>query len=82
MKRPKKHYKVYVVGTGEGCYAKDYCREYAGETYAVSEKQACNNVRYQHRNNKNPNGGYATSVIEDAYEEGSVLFTYEAVEIQ
>lgn len=77
-RKPKNHYYVYIRGIGSGCYAEDYCREFVGETWAVSEKQACNNVRFQTRDDKRPNGGYSIFGIGDRLEEGDVLFTYEA----
>lgn len=76
--KQKNHYAVYIVGSGSGVYRKDYCREFAGETWAVSEKQACNNVRFQNRSKSQPNGGYSVWGIGDYMDEGSVLFTYEA----
>ena len=81
MKKPKKHYDVYYVGKGNGCYAEDYKKIYLGDVWAVSEKQACSFVRYRHRDEKNPNGGYGADILGDSQDEGMVLFTYEAVEI-
>lgn len=40
MTKPKRHYEVYYVGKGSGCYAEDYQRTYLGDVWAVSEKQA------------------------------------------
>lgn len=80
-KKPKKHYEVYYVGKGWGCYAEDYQRAYLGDVWAVSEKQACNFVRFRHRDNKCPNGGYNDSYLGDCLDEGAVHFTYEAIEI-
>ena len=82
INKPKKHYAVYWVGEGEGVYAKDYSREYIGETWAVSPAQACNNVRYSLRTKKNPHGGYASHVLGDCYDEGAVYFHFEAEEIK
>lgn len=79
-KAQEKHtYNVYLVGTGEGCYAKNYCREYVGTTCAISPEKACSNVRYQQmRDSENPNGGYSAYELGDYLEEGSVFFRYEA----
>ena len=76
-----KLYNVYRIGEGSGCYAKNYCREFVGQTRAVSASQACNNVRYRNRNRKNPHGGYAESVFGDSLGMGEVVFSYEAVEV-
>lgn len=79
-KKIKKHYKVYYIGEGTGCYAKDYCKILIGETWAVSDKKACSNVRYQNRNKENPNGGYNYNTLGDRLEEGFVIFKYVAEE--
>ena len=81
MKKPKKHYNVYYVGKGTGCYAENYQKTYLDEVLAVSEKQACNFVRYRFRDSKHPNGGYSTDFIGDIYDEGYVDFYYQAEEI-
>ena len=80
MKQTKRRYEVYLVGTGYGVYAKDYCREFCGTTWAVSEKQAINNVRYQQRTNDNPYGGPSEWAMGDILDEGYVDFRYEAVQ--
>lgn len=77
----KKHYEVYYVGRGFGCYAKDYQKTYLGDTWAVSPEKACNNVRYRYRDKNHPNGGYSYDILGDCLDEGEVLFTYEAVEV-
>ena len=79
MRKPKRKYDVYLVGDGYGVYAKDYCRTFCGTTYAVSEKQAISNVRYQLRTNDNPYGGPSSWVLGDILDEGFVDFHYEAV---
>ena len=81
MTKSKKHYEVYYIGHGTGCYAKEYQKTYLGDVWAVSEKQACNFVRYRHRDGKNPNGGYSTDFLGDSEDMGFVDFYYEAVEI-
>jgi len=84
MEKPKgcktKHkYAVYRVGTGTGVYARDFCNEFIGETFAVSPEQACNQVRFRETRCKTlPNGEYSTLVIGDRLEEGSVFFKYKA----
>ncbi len=81
MKKVKKHYSVYYVGHGTGCYAKNYKQIYLGDVWAVSEQQACNCVRYRQRDKLHPNGGLSNDVLDDIYEEGSVVFEYKAYEI-
>lgn len=78
-KKEYRQYDVYLVGHGVGCYAENYCREYVGSTYAVSPKQACSRVRYQNRTREKPHGGYATQSIGDYADEGTVIYTYEAI---
>lgn len=81
MAKQKKHYEVYYVGRGSGCYAKEYFKKFIGEVWAVSEAQACNFVRYRNRDNYYKNGGYATQTLGDCLDEGFVEFKYEAREI-
>lgn len=78
MKKEKKKYSVYYVGTGFGCYAKDYQKIYLGDTWAVSEKQASNNVRNRYKDKTHPNGGYAIDILGDSQDEGYVLYEYKA----
>lgn len=81
MKKEKKHYNVYYVGKGTGCYAENYQKTFLGDVWAVSEKQACNFVRYRFRDDKHPNGGYSTDILGDYLDEGFVNFYYKAEEI-
>lgn len=76
MRKPKHKFLVYLVAHGSGCYASD--KSYVGTTYAVSEKQAINNVRFSTRDNDHPYGGPSSWVIGDYAEEGSVHYEYEA----
>ena len=71
----KKHYHVYRVGTGHGCFARNYRRDFVGSTWAVSEAQACNQVRYRalQRNNFN-----ILAPIYDSHDLGYVTFKLEA----
>ena len=78
VRKPKQHYNVFIIGEGDGVYAKNYCRQFIGETWASSAAQACNNVRYRMRDSKNPHGGYSTWGIGDILDEGSVLYTFHA----
>lgn len=73
MKKPRQKYNVYLIGTGHGCYAEDYRRVFLGSTFAVSEAQACNNVRHRC-------GGYSASSFDigDYLEEGFVSYSYKA----
>lgn len=85
MQKPKRfsnikhHYDVFYVGYGEGCYAKNYRREFVGSTWAVSPEKACSNVRYRLRDDKYPHGGYSYDVMGDSAGMGSVSFSFEAV---
>ena len=74
----KKHYNVYYVGKGNGCYAEDYCKVFLRDTWAVSEKKACSQVRWSYKSKNNPNGGYSINILGDRLEEGFVTFTYKA----
>lgn len=49
MSTPKKKYYVYRIGIGWGCYTRNYKSDYIATTWAVSEKQACNYVRYKYK---------------------------------
>lgn len=80
MGRSKRKYEVFLIGTGYGCYARDYCKEFCGTTWAVSEKQAVNNVRYQLRTKDHPYGGPCAWDLGDRLDEGYVDFHYEAIE--
>ena len=84
VKPPKesKHYDVYYEGHGNGVYAENYEKIYLGDVWAVSEAQACNIIRYSLRDEKHPNGGYATDILGDIYDEGTVFFEYKAYEIK
>ena len=91
MKKPKdfdkrqkqrKKYAVYYVGTGEGCYAKEYKKIYLGDTWAVSKEEAESNVRFRYRDEKHPNGGYSYDILGDRLDEGTVFFEYKAEEIK
>lgn len=73
MAKLKRKYQVFWVGTGYGCYAKEYCKELLGETWAVSEKQAVNNIHFR--------TGYPfCDVLGDCLGEGHVDFELKAVE--
>lgn len=45
----KQKYKVYLIGTGHGCYAEEYYREDLGSTWAVSPEKAISNIKYRLR---------------------------------
>lgn len=76
MRKPKQKYYVYLIAHGTGCYSSS--RSYVGSTYAVSEKQAINNVRYNTRCNIHPYGGPSSWVVGDYAEEGNVYYEYAA----
>lgn len=75
----KQKYDVYLVGTGHGCYAKNYAKHFLGSTYAVSAEQACNNVRYRQRTKGAPNGGYPYWTLDDSADMGYVEYEFVAV---
>jgi hypothetical protein len=75
----KQKYDVYLVGTGAGCYTKNYAKHFLGSTYAVSAEQACNNVRYRQRTKEAPNGGYSYWTLDDSADMGYVEYEYIAV---
>lgn len=81
MKKTKKHYNVYYIGTGNGCYTENYSKTFLGDVWAVSEEQACNYVRYRYRDKERPNGGYSIDILGDRLDEGMVVFKYIAEEI-
>ena len=78
MKKPKRHYKVYVKRTGFGCYDTGKpLYTFVGETWAVSEAQAINNVRFR------TDGKASNSwIIGDYAEQGDVMYQYIAEEIK
>lgn len=49
METKKRKFNVYLVGLGEGCYAKELHKEFIGETWAISDKQAINNIHHRLR---------------------------------
>ena len=65
-------YNVYRIGTGFGCYAREYRRDYLGSTFAVSEKQAINNIRHRHGNYIDLDG------LSDSLGMGYVTFSLKA----
>ena len=67
----KQKYKVYLVGHGSGCFARDYCKELIGETYAVSPKQAVNNISYRE-------GLVKEETVEDSLGMGTLIYRLEA----
>lgn len=76
MPAPKKKYYVYRIGEGWGCYARNYKSDYIDSTWAISEKQACNNIRYKYKKDmswdlEEPYG--------DAMDMGGVTFRLKAV---
>ena len=70
LSKAARKYDVYYVRSGTGCYAS--LEQYVGSTYATSEKQACNNVRYRCGN------GPAFEWVGDYAERGDVLKYYKA----
>lgn len=76
MTKPKQKYHVYRVGIGEGCYARNYRRDFVGFTWAVSEKQARSLVRYRVLHNEKFD---LIAPMYDSRDEGMVNFHLEAV---
>lgn len=68
MKKEKQKYEVYrcsrIIDLDNGVAYTSVKREFIGNTYAVSEKQAMNNVRFRQRSSANPNGGYANDIVD------------------
>lgn len=53
MAKEKRKYAVYIASRGDGrVYAKNGGDTFVGETFAVSEKQAINNVRFRNEGKK------------------------------
>ena len=69
-------YAVYLVGTGYGCYAKDYKKILMGETWAVSSAKAISNIKYRLRQS----GEVLPEDFGDSEGKGYVHFKFEAVE--
>lgn len=72
-RRPKHKYNVYVRQSGWGVYAEGPNDYFVGETWAVSEKQAVNNVRFRNEG-ATPN----SVIIGDILEEGELRYEYVA----
>ena len=72
MKKPKKHYEVYWVQAGHGCYGSS--KKYVGDTWAVSPAKACSNIRFRV-------GGSSGYFIYDCLDEGYAYCHYEAIEV-
>lgn len=47
MTQPKRKFKVYLVGKGNGCYTQQYSKGFMGETWATSKAKAVNNIHYR-----------------------------------
>lgn len=77
--KAKKQYDVYLVQNGSGCYGTE--ENFVGSTWAVSEKQAINNVRYRTRDTDNPYGGPSEWSVGDYLEEGAAHYRYIAEEV-
>lgn len=67
----KQKYKVYLVGHGSGCFARDYCKDLIGETLAVSPKQAVNNISFRE-------GLVKEETVEDSMGLGTLIYRLEA----
>ena len=72
----KRKYNVYRVGTGYGCFARNYRRDFIGSTWAVSDKRACSQVRYRESQKYNFN---LLEPLYDSLDMGYVTFSLEAV---
>ena len=77
MSPRKRHYEVYLVGHGHGCYARNYAKHFMGETWATSKAKAVNNIRYRiHQSGEELPGG-----LGDSEGMGYVEYVLEAEEI-
>lgn len=74
MEQIKRKYKVFLVGHGEGCYAKDFYRGLVGETWAVSPAKAISNIKYRLRQQ----GDRLPDDLGDSQDMGYVHFELEA----
>ena len=76
MKSKRKKYHVYIRRRGFGCYdTGDDLLYFAGDTWAVSEKQAINNVRFR------KDGATSNWFMNgDCGGDGDVIYSYEAKE--
>lgn len=72
---PRTKYNVYRVGTGYGCYAREYRRDFVGSTWALSDKQACNQVKWREQQKYNFN---FLEPIYDSLDMGYVTFYLKA----
>lgn len=73
----KQKYKVYLIGTGHGCYAEEYYRENLGSTWAVSPEKAISNIRYRLRQT----GELLPDDLGDSEGLGFVHYSLEAVAV-
>lgn len=73
----KRRYDVFLVGHGHGCYAKEYCRERIGGTWAVSAEKAISNIRYRLRQS----GELLPDDLGDSEGMGYVHYELEAVTV-
>ncbi len=69
----KRLFKVYLVGHGEGCYAKEYRREEIGQTFATSPAKAVSNIKFRLRQK----GEY---IPEDQYDSAGLGYVYYSLE--
>lgn len=76
MEQKKSKYHVYRVGTGFGCFARNYRRDFIGSTWAQSDKKACSQVRYREQQKLNFN---LLEPLWDSHDMGYVTFHLEAV---
>lgn len=74
-KAKMRKYNVYRIAEGQGCFARSYRNDFIGETWAISEKKACSNIRF--RCVKEGNYDLLCPIF-DSYGEGRVDFHLEA----
>lgn len=72
--KAKQKYNVYLRRIGTDVYDCGDLRYFVGSTYAVSDKQAVNNVRFRN-DGKMPN----CVTIDDYAEEGTAFIEYIAI---
>lgn len=75
MTKGMNKYHVYRFGVGSGCYARDYKRDFVGSTWAVSDKQAINQVKWREQKKYNFN---LLEPIHDSLGMGYVTFYLKA----
>ena len=73
----KHKYEVWLIGTGSGCFARDYRKVFLGSTWATTPKKAEANIKYRLRTS----GETLPDDVFDRYGEGSIRYELKAVAV-